>query len=103
MNETKKQDKPRSNISIERVQLGVRMEKNMVKILKALAEFKNMTLGEFFESIIMHSFFPIPSHEGQYGISPLSKEDLEALEGFKKIYSVEWDYHTYEQFEEKSS
>ena len=103
MNEEKQQEELRPKVAIERVQLGVRMEKNMVKVLKALAEFKNMTLGEFFESIILHSFTPIPGQEGEQACSPVSKEDLKALQQFKKIYGVEWDSHSYMQFEESSS
>ena len=85
----------------ERVQLGVRMEKNLVKVLKGLAEFKNMSLSEFFESIVLHSFSPVPGSEGAKCASPLSKKDLEVLASLKKIYSVEWDAHSYLHFLEK--
>ena len=40
---------------IERVQLGVRMEKKMVKVLKGLAEFEGITLGQLLEKIVIHS------------------------------------------------
>ena len=32
--------------SVERIQTGMRLEKRMVKVLKALAEYLNMTLGD---------------------------------------------------------
>ncbi len=45
---------------VERVQLGVRMEKRMVKVLKGLAEFQNVSLGQLLENIVLHSFEPMP-------------------------------------------
>ena len=36
-------------VNVERVQLGVRMEKRMVKVLKGLAEFEGITLGLLLE------------------------------------------------------
>ena len=92
-----------SRVSVERVQLGVRMEKNLVKILKALAEFKDMSLTEFLESIVLHSFTPIPGEEGEKSASPLSKDDIQALVSLRKIYSVTWDAHSFFRFTEEPS
>ena len=44
------------NLSVERVQTGVRMEKRLVKVLKAFAEFHDMTLGDLLEGIVLHAF-----------------------------------------------
>jgi len=52
-------------VSVERVQLGVRMEKSLVSVLKGLAEFDGLTLGELLEKIVRHSFEPVPGDEGQ--------------------------------------
>ena len=41
--------KENGDCSIERVQIGVRMERSMVKVLKALAEFEGLTLGQLLE------------------------------------------------------
>jgi predicted DNA-binding ribbon-helix-helix protein len=41
---------------IERVQTGVRMEKRLLKVLKALAEFHDLTLGDLLEGIVLHAF-----------------------------------------------
>ncbi len=46
--------------TVERVQLGVRMEKTMVKVLKGIAQFNGETLGELLEKIVLHSFDPVP-------------------------------------------
>ena len=87
---------------IERVQLGVRLEKNLVKVLKGLAEFKDMSLGEFLESVILHTFTPAPGQKGQWCASPLSEADLAVLKQLRKIYGVTWDAHAFQRFEEKS-
>jgi len=41
---------------IERVQTGVRMEKRMVKVLKAVAEFYDLSLGELLENLVLSTF-----------------------------------------------
>jgi predicted DNA-binding ribbon-helix-helix protein len=41
-------------IEIERVQTGVRMEKRLLKVLKALAELKDLSLGDLLEGIVLH-------------------------------------------------
>ena len=40
-------------MNVERVQLGVRMEKRMVKVLKGLAEFEGVSLGQLLEKIVL--------------------------------------------------
>jgi hypothetical protein len=41
---------------IERVQTGVRMEKRLVKVCKALAELNDLSLGDLLEGIIRSAF-----------------------------------------------
>ena len=41
---------------VERVQTGVRMEKRLLKVLKAVAELKDMSLGDLLEGIVLHAF-----------------------------------------------
>ena len=48
------EDLPR-HVPIERVQIGVRMEKRMVKVLKGLAEYHDLTLGDLLEGIVLHA------------------------------------------------
>src|SRR5438552_11167155 len=45
-----------ARIPVERVQTGVRMEKRMLKVLKAMAEYYECSLGELLEDIVLHSF-----------------------------------------------
>ncbi len=66
-------------ISIERIQTGVRIEKGLLKVLKALAELKDMSLGDLLEGIVLHAF------EGK---APFSPATLEQIDQFRKIYGV---------------
>ena len=66
-------------VEVERVQTGVRMEKHLLKVLKAVAELKDMTLGDLLEGVILHAF------EGK---TPFSAETLKEIEQFKKIYAM---------------
>ena len=43
-------------ILVERVQTGVRLEKRLLKVLKGLAEYHDMTLGDLLEGIVLHAF-----------------------------------------------
>ena len=69
----------RSIVDIERVQTGVRMEKNLLKVLKALAELKDMTLGDLLEGIVLHAF------EGK---APFSPQTLKEIDQFRNIYCL---------------
>jgi hypothetical protein len=69
----------REPVVVERVQTGVRMEKRMLKVLKALAEQKDMTLGDLLEGIVLHAF------EGK---TPFSPQTLKEIEQFKALYGM---------------
>lgn len=66
-------------IEIERVQTGVRIEKRLLKVLKALAELKDLTLGDLLEGIVLHAF------EGK---APFSKATLAQIAELKRIYGL---------------
>lgn len=70
------------NIPVERIQTGVRMEKRIVKVLKGLAEYHDLTLGDLLEGIVLHAF------EGK---SPFGKESLQKIADLKKVYSLDLD------------
>jgi hypothetical protein len=67
---------------IERVQTGVRMEKRLLKILKAFAEFHDMTLGDLLEGIVLHAFD---------GKTPFSPASLGRIQELKKFYGLDLD------------
>ena len=87
----------------ERVQLGVRLEKSLVKVLKGLAEFNDETLGELLERIVMHSFDPVAGDEGESCASPHSKRQLATVETLRTMYGVSTDPHTTRSFERDSA
>ncbi len=87
-------------MSVERVQLGVRMERRLVKVLKGLAEFDNVTLGQLLEKIVLHSFEAVPGEEGEMAASPHSKRALAAIADLKRIYGMDFDAHTAKRFED---
>ena len=88
---------------IERVQLGVRLEVRLVKVLKGLAEFNDETLGELLEKIILHSFEPVPGDEGESCASPHSKAELKAIEDLKKVYGLDYETHSARDFPRQST
>jgi hypothetical protein len=67
---------------IERVQTGVRMEKRILKVLKAFAEYHDMTLGDLLEGIVLHAFD---------GKTPFSPASLERIRQLKKFYELDLD------------
>jgi len=79
--------------NVERVQLGVRMEKAMVKVLKGLAEFEGVSLGQLLEKIVLHSFEPVPGEEGEQSWSPHGKRALAAIADLKRIYGMDYAMH----------
>lgn len=85
--------KPRQDIEIERVQTGVRMERRLLKVLKALAEYKNMTLGDLLEGIVLHAF------EGK---SPFTAETQRTIAELKDIYALDLDAKASHRLREKS-
>jgi hypothetical protein len=88
-------------LEVERVHLGVRMEKRLVKVLKGLAEFNNQTLGQLLENIVLHSFVPLAGQEGEYSASPHGKRALAALNDLKRVYGMNYDEHAMRQFKER--
>jgi len=80
-------------IEIERVQTGVRLERRILKVLKAVAEFKNMTLGDLLEGIVLHAF------EGK---APFGSETLRKIAELKKVYELDLDARSSHRLKEKS-
>jgi hypothetical protein len=65
---------------IERTQTGARIEKSLVKVLKGLAEYCNLSLGDLLEGIVLHAF------EGR---SPFPAETRAAIADLKKVYGCD--------------
>lgn len=69
-------------IEIERVQTGIRIEKRLLKVLKGLAEFHDITLGDLLEGVLLHVF------EGKL---PFGERSLAKIADLKKIYELDLD------------
>lgn len=70
------------HIEVERIQTGVRMERRILKVLKGLAAYKNMTLGDLLEGIVLHAFD---------GKAPFTPETLRKIAELKDIYELDLD------------
>ena len=73
---------PDASIVVERVQTGVRLEKRLLKVLKAFAEYHDLTLGDLLEGIVLHAF------EGK---TPFTQASLNRIKDLKKFYGLELD------------
>jgi len=82
-------------VRVQRVQTGVRMEKRIVKVLKALAEYLDMTLGDLLEGIVLHAFD---------GKAPFGDETRAKVTALKAVYGLDLDashsHHLLEDGEE---
>ncbi len=68
-------------IQVTRVQTGVRVEQRLLKVLKGLAEYLNITLGDLLEGIVLHTF------EGK---APFSEPTLEKIQQLKGVYGMDF-------------
>ena len=83
-----------SNKVITRTQTGVRIESSLLKVLKGLAEYTNLSLGDLLEGIVLHSF------EGK---APFTGESLEAINKLKSVYGCTLTAEDSHQLEEVAS
>ena len=68
--------------STARVQTGVRMEKRLVKVLKGLAEYGDLSLGELMESICLHAL------EGRDVFGEQTRDQITSLKGVYGLDSI---------------
>jgi hypothetical protein len=69
----------KGHLEVERIQTGVRIEKRLLKVLKAVAELKDLSLGDLLEGIVLHAF------EGK---SAFSAQTLKEIEQLRSIYGL---------------
>lgn len=65
---------------VERVQTGVRIEKRILQVLKAVAARNEMGLGDLLEGIVLHSF------EGK---PPFGEATLDFITQMKAAYGLD--------------
>ena len=88
------ESKHQSQINVTRVQTGVRIEKRMLKVLKALAEYFDISLGDLLEGIVLHAF------EGR---SAFDQETLKRIEVLKQVYRMDYDTSASHRFIEETA
>jgi hypothetical protein len=67
---------------VERIQTGVRLEKRILKVLKALAEYHDLSLGDLLEGIVLHAFD---------GKCPFGEDALRRIADLKRVYDLDLD------------
>ena len=76
---------------VERAQTGVRIEKSLLKVMKALAEYCDLSLGDLLEGIVLHAF------EGKAPFAPRTRKVIDEL---KRVYGCDLtaaDSHTLQE------
>jgi hypothetical protein len=66
-------------VTADRVQTGLRIERNVLKVLKGLAEYLDMSLGDLVEGMALHAF------EGR---APFTPETLAKIEQLRAVYGL---------------
>ena len=69
-------------VHVDRVQTGVRLEKRMLKVLKALADYHDLSLGDLLEGMVLHAFD---------GKTPFGEESLEKITELKRVFGLTLD------------
>lgn len=69
-----------NGVEIERTQTGVRMATPLLKVLRALADYKDLSLGDLLEGIVLHAFD---------NKAPFNKETLRIIAQLKDVYGLE--------------
>ena len=70
------------NTVIKRTQTGVRIESSLLKVLKGVAEYAEISLGDLLEGIVLHAF------EGK---APFSAETRRVIDQLKSVYCCKLD------------
>lgn len=65
---------------IDRVQTGLRIEKRLLKVMKALAEHLDMSVAELIEGMALHAF------EGK---TPFSAATIKKIDQLKDVYELD--------------
>jgi hypothetical protein len=68
--------------SVERVQTGVRIERRILLVLKALAASHGLTLGDLIEGIVLHAL---------EGAAPFGAESMAKIRSLREVYGLDLD------------
>lgn len=65
---------------VERIQTGIRLEKRILKVLKGVAEYHDLYVGDLLEGICLHAFENKP---------PFSPASLQRIRMLKQVYHLD--------------
>ena len=65
---------------VEKTQTGVRMSTPLLKVLRALADYRDLSLGELIEGVVLHALENKP---------PFSKDTLKVIAQLKDVYGLD--------------
>lgn len=68
-------------MTVERTQTGIRMDKTLLKVLKGLAEYLDMSLADLLEGLVLHAL------EGKAAIT--DEDTLRAIDRLREVYGLE--------------
>lgn len=68
--------------TVERVQTGVRIEKRILLVLKALAASHGLSLGDLLEGIVLHAF---------EGAAPFGPQSIAKIKSLREVYGLDLD------------
>jgi hypothetical protein len=77
---TAKGKSPESSRMVERVQTGVRLERRLLKVLKGLAEYLDLSLGDLLEGIALHAL------DNKLPFKPAT---LEKIADLRRVYGLD--------------
>jgi hypothetical protein len=86
--------KRQESVTVERVQTGVRLEKRLLKVLKALADYHDLSLGDLLEGIVLHAID---------GKAPFGEESLAKIAELKRVFGLTLDASHAHRLVEKRS
>jgi len=72
---------------VERVQTGLRIERSTLKVLKGLAEYLDLSLGDLVEGIVLHAF------EGKAPFGPPVRTKIDQLRAVYDLTLTAADAH----------
>lgn len=78
---------------VQRIQVGLKMEKRMLKVLKALAELHDYTLGRTLEEIILHQM---------QGVDAFTPGSLQKVRLLQKVYGMTYETHATYRFKQQA-
>jgi hypothetical protein len=66
-------------VTVDRVQTGLRIDRTVLKVLKGLAEYLDMSVGDLVEGVVLHAF------EGR---APFTPETLATIDQLRSVYGL---------------